>query len=301
MKIVSIRGGLGNQMFQYAFAIALQQKYPDEKVLLDTQLYRFPFVKTFKGNNFYHNGFEINEVFPKASLPIASFKEVAKVSYYIPNYIFNRALRKILPQRKTEFFQESGDAYMFDKKVLDIPGISFYEGYWFSPMFYDSCREKILEAFEFRPFKTKENQAMMDDLKKDNSVTIHIRRGDYLNVPHLNNICTLDYYRNAIVEVRKKIEKPIFFIFSNDQKWCMENLKGVLGDNVAHYVNNNRGRESYRDMQLMSLARCNVLANSSFSWWGAYLNQRKDHIVYTPQKWASIKCDDACCAEWIKV
>lgn len=301
MRVVSIRGGLGNQMFQYAFAIALQQKYPDEKVLLDTQLYRFPFVKTFKGNNFYHNGFEINDVFPKALIPIASFTEVARVSHYIPNYILNRALRRILPHRKTEFFQDPGDAYMYNSNILDMPDISFYEGYWFSPMFYDFCKMKIWKEFEFQPFKTKENQLLAEELNKENSVTIHIRRGDYLNVPHLNNICTLDYYRRAIVEAKKMIENPVFFVFSNDIEWCKENLKEVIGENMAHYVNNNRGRESYRDMQLMSLARCNILANSSFSWWGAYLNQREDHIVFAPQKWASIKCDDACCAEWIKV
>lgn len=84
MKIVNIIGGLGNQMFQYAFALVLKEKYPGEEVLVDTQLFRFPIVKKYKGNNFYHHGYEIEEAFPSAPLRIASWWQMAKVSYFLP-------------------------------------------------------------------------------------------------------------------------------------------------------------------------------------------------------------------------
>ena len=171
-----------------------------------------------------------------------------------------------------------------------------------TPLYFDAYRDEILKEFTFRPFDTKENQDLEPLLKQDNSVTIHIRRGDYVGSTTLGAICTLDYYRSAICEVRKVISNPEFFVFSNDQKWCMENLKNEFGDAKVHFVAHNRGVDSYRDMQLMSIARCNILANSSFSWWGAYLNQRKEHITYCPSKWHNtMEYKDHFVNGWIKI
>lgn len=300
MKIVNIFGGLGNQMFQYAFAVVLQQKYPSEEVMVDTQLYKFPIVKTYKGNNFYHNGFEIQKVFPNANIPIATFKDVARFSYYIPNYIINRALRKILPLRASEFVQSSHEPYIYNADILDS-GFSYFEGYWFSPQYFDSYKDQIREAFKFEPFESFENIEIAKKISSQNSVSIHIRRGDYLNDPLYKDICSLDYYQRAIIEVKKKIASPSFYIFSNDLDWCRTNLKDSFGDNSVVFVSHNKGAKSYLDMQLMSLARCNVLANSSFSWWGAYLNNRRDHFVIAPKIWVNIPSDDVYCQDWIRV
>ena len=302
MKIVNIRGGLGNQMFQYAFAIALKQLHPDERVMIDTQLYKHPFVKTYKGNNFYHNGFEIEKVFPNANLPIATGWDIMKVSYYIPNYVLSRAARKILPKRKIERLQLASDSYVYDSRIMEDTNAKYYEGYWLSPLFFNFCKYKIWEVFTFKPFDSNENAELAKLISANNSVTIHIRRGDYLNNPMFQGICSLDYYLGAINEAKSFIQNPQFFIFSNDQAWCEENLKDVVGGSGVTFVNNNKGENSYRDMQLMSLARCNIIANSSFSWWGAYLNQRADHIVYAPGKWVNgMACDDAYDEKWIKI
>ena len=102
MKIVNITGGLGNQMWQYAFAMALKHKHPNEEVYIDTQHYHTIFFKKFKGINL-HNGYEIDKVFPKAKMPVAGFRQLAKISYWVPNYVLSRLGRKFLPLRKTEY------------------------------------------------------------------------------------------------------------------------------------------------------------------------------------------------------
>lgn len=301
MKIVNVIGGLGNQMFQYALAIALKRKYPEDEIKIDTQLYRLLIVKKYRGNNFYHNGFEIQKVFSNANLPIASCLDIMKVSYYIPNYILNKATRRVLCHRKTELIQSYKESYIFNSKVLDSSAC-YFAGYWMSPFYFDFCREDILETFSFSEFDSDDNRKWASMLVLNNSVTIHVRRGDYIGAENFKDICTLAYYKNAIKEVRKYVAEPEFFVFSNDQKWCMENLKDEFGDSTVYFVSNNKGVQSYRDMQLMSLARCNILANSSFSWWGAYLNQREDHIVFCPEKWVNnLKCEDIILKEWIKI
>lgn len=301
MKVVNIIGGLGNQMFQYAFAVAMSNRYPKEVVKIDTQLYRFPIVKKYKGNNFYHNGFEIKEVFTNATLPIASFLDLTRVSLYIPNYFFNKIVRRVLKYRKSEYVQNYRQAYVFDPNIY-TSNASYFDGYWMNPAYFDFCRDEILKAFSFSEFDTEDNRTLAKMMASDNSVTIHIRRGDYVGAENFKDICTLSYYRNAINEVKLIIKNPNFFIFSNDQEWCMENLKDEFGESKVYFVSNNKGKESYRDLQLMSLARCNILANSSFSWWGAYLNQRSNHIVFCPERWVNnLECKDLILCDWQKI
>ena len=301
MKIVNIKGGLGNQMFQYAFALALGKKNPKERIMIDTQLYHNSFVKEFRGNNFYHNGFEIKRLFSDANLPIATWKDIIRVSYYIPNYVFSRAARKFFPKRKREYLQALTDAYVYDRDVLESNMFSYFDGYWNSLQYFDEYKNDVVDAFKFPPFDTEENIEFANKLGKENSVTIHVRRGDYLNIPVYQGLCNLDYYKKAISEVKGKIKDPVFFVFSNDQEWCRENLKELLEGYEVIYVTNNKGNDSYRDMQLMTLARCNILANSSFSWWGAYLNIRKDNIAIVPEKWVNMPCDKLYPNNWIIV
>ena len=301
MKIVNVIGGLGNQMFQYAFAVALKCGSPQELVYVDTQHYKNAFIKKYHGNNFYHNGYEIDKVFPNASIKSAGICDLMKVSYYIPNQVLARAVRRFLPKRKTEFVADQ-QPYKFIPEAIAVKGDCYYDGYWMSPQYFDAYRDEIIKEFEFRAFDTKDNNDLQPLLLKDNSITIHIRRGDYVGSTTLGGICTITYYRNAILEARKHIAHPEFFVFSNDQDWCIDNLKEEFDDSIIHFVTNNKGKESYRDMQLMSIARCNILANSSFSWWGAYLNQRNDHITLCPNKWHNtMEYKDHYVKDWIKI
>ena len=301
MKIVNIIGGLGNQMFQYSLAVVLENIYSDEVVKIDTQLYRFPLVKKFKGNNFYHNGYEISRIFPNANLPLASCVDLMRNSFFFPNYILNKAIRRLVGHRKTELVQNYKHAYVYESSVLESK-CSYYDGYWMNPAYFDDYRDAVWETFTFKEFTSNENVKWASMLSSDSSVTLHVRRGDYVGGSTFKDICTLAYYRNAINEARKYIEEPVFYVFSNDQGWCLENLKNEFGDSEVHFIGNNKGDESYRDMQLMTLARCNILANSSFSWWGAYLNKRHDHLTFCPERWVNnLECDGICLNDWKKI
>ena len=111
---------------------------------------------------------------------------------------------------------------------------------------------------------------------------MHIRRGDYLNYSYLQNICTLEYYKKAMQYFRERHPgEAEFYIFTNDFLWAEEHFS----DEDCHFVKGNFGQDSFRDMQLMSLCRHNIVANSSFSWWGAWLNQNPDKTVIAPEQW----------------
>lgn len=284
MKIVSIIGGLGNQMFQVAFAIALKKKSPDDEILIDTQKFRYPFIKSFNGVNFYHNGYEVDNFFPNASLPIASSRQIAKVSYYLPNYLLNRVVRKILPKRKSEYKQSN--SYTFSPEVFNILEDCYYEGYWQHFKYYIDVRDTLLYSFQF-PTPNKKNSEVATIMKTVPSIGIHVRRGDYVNNRGFGGVCSLEYYLRALKLVDVELETH-FFVFSNDIEWCEENLRPIM-KNVT-YIDWNQGKNSPWDMFLMSQCKQLIIANSSFSWWGAFLNQQASKIV-APKTWNKLVAD----------
>lgn len=288
MKIVRIDGGLGNQMFCYAFALALANA-AGEDVLLDSHRYAF-----FPN----HHGYELGRLF-NIELKEASSSQLWKVTYPAYNVFMSRLFQR-LPRRRSEIIVPYEDAY---PDILNENKDGYYIGNWQWYKVFDPIRSKITEAFRFKaPLSHKNAQLYAELSASDSSVSLHIRRGDYLYTPQYCNICTLDYYKRAIAEARQKLGTIDYFaIFSNDSKWCEDNIVPLLGDATVTLVDWNIGEESYNDMRLMSACRCNIIANSSFSWWGAYLNQRADKVVISPDVWINrplkyrIQCDDWIC------
>ena len=300
MKIVNIIGGLGNQMFQYAFAVALQKRHPGEKVLIDTQLYKSPFIKKFNGNNFYHNGFEIYKVFPHADIPIATYKDIIKLSYYIPNYIVSRLARRLLPIRKMEYILPVDNYFSYDAKALCTKGDCYYEGVWSSIHYFEDVKDELLRHFSFGDLNVY-NENMVQKILSTHSVAIHVRRGDYVGAQNFKDICTFDYYKLAIKKILELIDSPSFFIFSNDINWCKSNISPLLGESQVEYVDGNKGKDSPWDMFLMSKCEAQILANSSFSWWSAFLNERANTIV-VPSRWINRSNNvDLYKESWIKI
>lgn len=299
MKIVNITGGLGNQMFQYAFALALKRKHPEEEVYVDIQHYHTIFFKRYKGINL-HNGYEIDKVFPNAKLPVAGFRQLVKISYWIPNYVLSRFGRKFLPIRKTEYIPPYSMNYTCDKNAMERKGDCYYEGYWQSAHHFVEIKDELREVFQ-HPEPNEYNSELIKKIKETESVGIHVRRGDYLNEPEFRGICGVEYYRKSIKGVLSDGKHHSFFIFSNDMQWCREQLAPLLQGHELIFVTNNTGRNSCWDMFLMAYCKDLVIANSSFSWWGAFLNNHAGRI-YVPFPWLNRDCElDVYDDSWIKV
>lgn len=299
MKIVNIIGGLGNQMFQYAFALSLQKQFPEEQILIDTSHFNYLFFKKI-GNANLHNGYEIETVFPNASLKKANPFQLLKVTWYMPNYILSRVLRRIIPKRKSEYIQSNTEYFEYKKEPLELQGNVYYEGIWESVHYLNIARSEIQHTFA-HPTPDISNAEYIRCMESENSVGIHVRRGDYLLHPNFSGICDLDYYKSAIREIQKDDKRHIFYIFSNDMMWCKENLSPLIEPNKIVYVTSNTGIKSCWDMFLMSHCKDLIIANSSFSWWGAFLNKRKGRVV-APKKWVNREAKyDIWLDDWIRL
>ena len=276
MRIVKVIGGLGNQMFQFALYKALQRQFPEERVLLD--------LRCFNGYH-KHRGFEIPMIFD-VTYEEANWKEVAKVAYPYPNFQTWRFGSRILPDRKT-MLKEKAD-YAFEPTAMTRKGDTYYDGYWQHEEYFLDYREEMLRTYTFPAFEDERNRETACLIANKNSCAIHIRRGDYVRDKLFRDICDLDYYQTAILRMKGAAIPDLFCVFSDDASWCREHISPLLGQTEAIYVDWNTDGNSFHDMHLMSLCRHQIIANSSFSWWGAWLNTNKEKVVIAPRKWWNI-------------
>lgn len=299
MKIVNIIGGLGNQMFQYAFALSLKDKFPHEEILIDKSHFHYLFTNKYKGTNL-HNGYEIDKIFPNASLKTATALQLMRVTWFMPNYLLSRIVRRYFPKRSTEYVQQRKDIFAYKPEALNVEGNCYFEGNWEAAHYYINARKRI--QHDFAHGKPNDiNAAYIKAIENEKSIGIHIRRGDYLQSAKYSNICDLDYYTRGIKLLLEDGESHSFYIFSNDLKWCEENIVPLCGNNKVVMVRENSGKMSCWDMFLMSHCQDLIIANSSFSWWGAFLNARKGRVV-APKKWINEEREfDIWLDEWIRL
>lgn len=268
MKIVRFLGGLGNQMFQYAFYMALEHQFKEVKADIN-------------GYNNYnlHNGFELEPVFgieiEKASTFAIKLYDPSCREWSI------RKLRRILNLKNA--YQEEKILFSYDDSIFRDQSNCLYWGYWQNEQYFSKIASLIRDRFKFKTPLDEQNNALAEEILSSNSISVHIRRGDYLKDPLLGGICDVAYYKRSIDLMTFKVQMPKYIIFSDDIDWCRNNLQ--LTDPI--FVSWNKGKRSYIDMQLMSLCKHNIIANSSFSWWAAWLNNNEKKIVIAPQNWVN--------------
>lgn len=268
MKIVKFLGGLGNQMFQYAFYLALKQQFG--KVKADLSGFE---------NYELHHGFELEKVF-NIQLEKASPFELKLYTSERRDWL-TRKLRRIYGTK--DALQLEKQEFGFEEEIFKDPSPRYFWGYWQHHLYHAGIHPQIADAFKFKQELEGKNLTLARQAAEISSVSIHIRRGDYLDHPILGNICNLEFYHKAIEIMKEKLDKPHFVVFSNDINWC----RNKLSLSEAIFVDWNTGENSYRDMQLMGFCKHHVIANSSFSWWGASLKSQKGKIVVAPKKWVN--------------
>lgn len=289
MKIVNILGGLGNQMFVYAMYLALRTVHPNEDIFLSRRSYKgYPL----------HNGYELDRIFC-VDAPEASLTQLSRVAYPFFNYKTWQLMRHFLPTRQ---HMVSGTTQIpFDYGEVTRDDDAFYDGYWQNEKNFLPIRDKVIKAYTFPKFQDERNARLAEKLKMTRAVSCHVRRGDYLNDP-VYGVCSNDYYANAIAELENMVAPEMYCIFSDDIAWCKDNISSMIGDKEIVFVDWNKGKDSFRDMQLMSMCHYNIIANSSFSWWGAWLNNHKDKVILAPEKWMNKPLvNDPICEYWKRI
>ena len=262
MIIIKIKGGLGNQLFQYAVgrALALHHRLP---LKLDLTIF-----KTYKLHRYLLDQFAIQA-------DIATEDEIIKLKGR--NNVLFSALRKAGFVKRKSYLKEKRSSY-FDVSVFKNDDV-YLDGYWQNELYFSDIREELLRDLTSISSMSDLGVVYMEGIKKRNSVSLHVRRGNYLNLKNFN-VLDIDYYMKAVEYIRKNVEKPTFYIFSDDLEWCKNSL-GFL-DNCV-FVDSTK--TEIDDLKLMSFCQHNIIANSSFSWWGAWLNQNCKKTVIAPKDW----------------
>lgn len=294
MKIVCFGDGLGNQMFQYAFYLELQRRYPDEEILMD--------IFNIYGSHI-HNGFELDRVFNVKKHECTS-DDAKRLLDYCPiinnkYWLINKGyrIRNILGMKKDTMFYQK-DATMFYPEVFMVAqGKSFlYRGNWVNEQYFSSIREEIACKFSFPPVEDDYNLNILEQMRYNNSVSIHIRGGDYIQSPLYS--LSEEYYARAIRHIEEHIINPAYYIFTDDPEYVR---KAFPMFQECIIVSGNQGMDSWIDMFLTSQCKHNIIANSTFSFWGAYLNQNKEKIVIAPAKSAPQFTNPFACDNWIMI
>ena len=275
MNHVAIYGGLGNQMFQFALAISMDASGIPTKISTNEYVL----------NRHYH-GFELLKAF-KVPVAIKDRLKVFAVNrardlLVETNGSYVRSFVKKIVNHRSNVYNEKKE-YEFDQSVFEQED-SFLVGTWQHIRYFEGQSELIREVFNFNKPKDLVNLKIANDIQKGNSVAVHIRRGDFMKPGNMDTrmiIDSSDYYNRAFELIESKVENPLFYIFSDDIKWAKENFKG----NNCVFMTHNKGSNSYLDMYLMSLCKHFIIANSSFSWWPAWLANYKSKQVIMPYPW----------------
>lgn len=262
MIIVNLHGQLGNQMFQYALGRNLQ--------LLGRK------VRFYTG--YFKQHPEHDLALPRIfglELPEATRNQMLACRED-RHRLVDRVRRKIFGRHEHVFTEVGSKSYDFRPEVFDFKR-GLIDGYWQSEKYFMSIADAVHKVFTF-PEASERNKILAAEMAENISVSIHIRRGDYLGC---YPVMDQTYYDPAMAYYKEKYDNVHFYVFSNDIAWCREHLKAEK----ISFVDWNTGKDSPFDMWLMTQCKHNIIANSSFSWWGAWLNKNKGKEVIAPKTW----------------
>lgn len=295
MIIVKLKGGMGNQMFQYAIGRALSIKYDVPLGLdLDMLLDRTPRPKFHRFTFYDYNLdiFNINpQILPQNKIPFLYRKIFkGKIGLYF-NYF------------KKYFIKNNGEEkyFHFNPYIFSVGPDVYLDGYWQSPKYFESIEDIIRKDFTLKNELSENIKTLKKEIEENKSLCIHVRRGDYIGNP-VHDILDKEYYNKGIEKIKEITQIDKVYVFSNDIKWCKENLSFPYS---TMFVDEEyRGAKDEGNLFLMSACHNFIIPNSSFSWWAAWLSSYKDKIVIVPKQWfgdKNINSEDLIPKEWIRI
>lgn len=291
---VKLKGGLGNQMFQYAAARRLALRHGTELKLDLSWLSNSPADATPRWYELDHFSIAAKIASP---LDVSGRSELVRKSWLMRLFV-----KSALAESSYGVIQEPH--FQFDPSVLDAPDNVYLDGYWQSEKYFLDVADTIRQDYVFKRKLDEQNVLLAESIGKVQAVSVHVRRGDYANNPSvsaLHGTCSSAYFKAAMEIVVQQTRDPHFFIFSDDIKWCRENINSSY---PMTFADSNGPGDAHKDLRLMSLCRHHIIANSSFSWWGAWLNPRPDKIVIAPLRWfndPNIDTSDLLPESWLRI
>lgn len=289
-------GGLGNQMFQYAAARRLAY-IRNTSIKLDVSWFEN------RENNDTHRRYElhvfnIKETFASVE-DVENFKEIKTNAFF---GVLKKCMNAVNASRCSNRIREK--YIQFNPAILELPDNVYLEGFWQSEKYFTDVEGIIRNEFTVKTAPDETNRQIAEAITNDESVSVHIRRGDYITNPvtsRYHGTCSMAYYREAVEKVALQARRVHFFVFSDEPDWVKENLKLPF---QATYVDHNVPDKAYEDLRLMGLCKYHIIANSSFSWWGAWLCVNPHKMVFAPMKWfnkAGLNTADLLPGSWHKI
>lgn len=272
MKTCKIQGGLGNQMFQYAIARALETDRM-RNVYLDVSFYEENKVST---ETYTARKFEL-DIFKQLRADILSTRQKKML---LSRGVYYRCMRALLGLTPVIVKQK-------ENEFIEMPSVKniYLDGYFQSEKYFRSIRKDLYKDFQF-PEPDERNKLLIEKMSGEKSVSIHVRRGDYVHLASVNNyhgVLPLDYYKQAITLLETTDSGMTYYIFSDDPEYVNNNFDFLPYKVLVDW---NQSADSWKDMMLMQACKHHVVANSSFSWWGAWLSREKG-VTIAPSKWFS--------------
>ncbi len=287
MKLITLSGGLGNQMFQ--FALYLQLRATGQSVFLYKN-------KIMRHRD--HGGYDLERLFGVESrcggLWLTRLLLCPFWGTLLKHLLFPCKLR----ERKLYDYSAYAERLMNPSRL----GVHLV-GYWQSERFFREVQAEVRRVFAFdEAMVSGRNRSLAAGMRQENAVSLHVRRGDYVTTGFswmYGDICTTDYYRRAVEYMAGRVVHPVYYVFSDDPEWVRTHLPLPEG---AVTVDWNNGRDSWQDLYLMSCCRHHIVANSSFSWWGAWLGTQADTCVVAPAQWVHhMEAPDAAPSSWVRL
>jgi len=289
MIVIKFQGGMGNQMFQYALGRTLSHihKVP---FFLDATSYKHDSLRSYA-----LSPFRIQERFASME-EIVRFRRFKKRrgrvwSFY--NYLFADESRYVEERQ-----------FNFDPRILKTRDDAYFDGFWQTEKYFYPIASIIREEFMLKmPIGDRSASLRREIEDSEQSVALHVRRADYIANPSTHayhGVCGKEYYDRAIKILSAKFSEPHLFVFSDDEVWAKENIQYPF---PTEYISREPAKD-HEDLYLMSLCKNNITANSSFSWWGAWLNKNPDKIVIAPRRWvatAKLNTVDLIPESWITI